>query len=132
MVAPRRSPLGYAPRRDLLDLRDVRTRGMTGPAPGAHAGPVVVDAVERDRYEATVDGALAGILEYKVRRERIALIHTEVLPAYEGQGVASAIVRFALDDARRRGLLVIATCPYVQGYLARHPDDLDIVVRRSS
>ncbi len=93
--------------------------------------PEVTDAPERERYEATIDGALAGILEYMVRRERIALIHTEVLPAYEGRGVAAAIVRFALDDARRRGLRVIATCPYVQSYLARHPEDLDIVVGRS-
>jgi predicted GNAT family acetyltransferase len=92
--------------------------------------PVITDAPERERYEAHLDGQLAGILDYKFRRERIALIHTEVLLAYEGRGVAAAIVRFALDDARRRDLRVIATCPYVQGYLARHPEDLDIVVGR--
>jgi predicted GNAT family acetyltransferase len=103
---------------------------VTESAAGDARKPVVVDAVERQRYEASLDGALAGILEYKVRNERIALIHTEVLPAFEGRGVASAIVRFALDDARRRRLRVIATCPYVQGYLARHPEDLDNVVGR--
>ena len=100
--------------------------GMT-PAPSR---PVVSDATERERYEAHVDGELAGVLEYIVKRGRIALIHTEVLPAHEGQGVASALVRFALDAARQGGQRVIATCPYVQDYLTRHPEDDDIVVGR--
>lgn len=90
---------------------------------------VVADAPERERYEAELDGTLAGILEYAHRHGRLALIHTEVLPAFEGRGVAAALVRFALDDARRRGLLVIVICPYVRRYLARHPEDMDIVVR---
>ena len=98
------------------------------PAP---ARLLVTDATERERYEARLDGELAGILEYVVKRGRIALIHTEVLPAHEGQGVASALVRFALDAARRGGLRVIATCPYVQDYLIRHPEDDDIVVGRA-
>jgi uncharacterized protein len=91
------------------------------------ARPVIADAPERDRYEAHLDGELAGILEYDVGPGRIDLIHTEVLPVHEGRGVGSALVRFALDDARRRGLGVIATCPYVRSYLRRHPED-DIVV----
>ncbi len=91
---------------------------------------VVTDAPERERYEAHLDGELAGILEYVAKRSRIALIHTEVLPEFEGQGIGSALVRYALDDARRRELRVIATCPYVQSYVARHPEDDDIVVGR--
>ena len=94
------------------------------------AKPVITDATVRDRYEAHLDDALAGVLEYKVVRGRLALIHTEVLPAHEGRGVGSALVRFALDDARRRDLRVIAICPYVKEYLARHPEDDDIVVGR--
>lgn len=92
----------------------------------------VIDVPERARYEATIDGVLAGILDYVAKRSRIALVHTEVSPSHEGRGVAAALVRFALDDARRRELKVIPTCPYVQQYLARHPGDLDIVVTRRS
>lgn len=94
--------------------------------------PVVTDAPERDRFEAHVDGELAGVLKYVRKRGRIALIHTEVLPAFEGKGVASSLVRHALDDARQRGLKVIAICPYVQTYLERHPEDDDIVVGRGA
>jgi uncharacterized protein len=95
------------------------------------ASPVVTDAVERARYEAHVDDELVGFLEYIVKHGRIALVHTEVPPEYEGQGVGSALVRHALDDARSRELRVIAICEYVQGYLARHPGDEDIVVGRA-
>ena len=93
---------------------------------------MVADAPERQRYEAHVDGVLAGILEYKVKQDRIALIHTEVPPEFEGHGVAAAITKFALDDARKRGLRVLALCPYVRRYLETHPEDLDIVVSPAS
>ena len=90
--------------------------------------PVVTDATDAQRYEARLDGELAGVLEYVVKRGRIALVHTEVAPAFEGQGVGAALARFALDDARGRGLPVIASCPYVRAYLQKHPEDHDIVI----
>ncbi|MFL5678157.1 MAG: GNAT family N-acetyltransferase [Chloroflexota bacterium] len=93
---------------------------------------VVSDAAERHRYEAQLDGALAGFLDYIVKRERIALIHTEVPQVFAGHGIAAALTRFALDDARRRDLKVIAICPYVRRYLEKHPEDMDVVVGTSS
>jgi len=91
----------------------------------------VADAPERGRYEAQLDDVLVGVLEYVLKRGRIALVHTEVFPAYEGRGIAGALSRFSLDDARGRGLLVIPICPYVKRYLETHPEDLDIVVASS-
>jgi uncharacterized protein len=96
----------------------------------SHARPIITDAHALQRFEAHLDGELAGILEYEIGLGQIDLIHTEVLPAHDGRGVGSALVRFALDDARRRGLQVIATCPYVQSYLKRHPED-GIVIRNA-
>ena len=91
-------------------------------------GPTIADADAARRYEARVDGQLAGFLDYVLKHGRIALIHTEVLSAYRGQGIADLLARFALDDARRQGLRVIATCPYVRAYVERHPETHDIVV----
>lgn len=88
----------------------------------------ITDAQDAGRYEAVLDGELAGVLEYVFKHGRLALVHTGTEPGYEGRGVASALVRFALDDARRRGLLIIPICPYVRSYLERHPEDADIVV----
>jgi predicted GNAT family acetyltransferase len=82
---------------------------------------------EARRYEAHRDGALVGFLEYVVKRGRIALVHTEVPPEHEGQGIAGGLARFALEEARRGGLRVIPICPYVRTYLERHPEYADIV-----
>lgn len=89
---------------------------------------VISDAPAHRRYEAHLDGDLAGILEYVIKGGRIALVHTEVDSAHEGRGIGAGLARFALDDARRRGLRVIASCPYVRRYLTKHPEDHDIVV----
>jgi uncharacterized protein len=51
------------------------------------------------------------------------LQHTEVPPSGQGHGVGDALVRAALAYARERNLRVIATCPYVQGWLRRHPEE---------
>ena len=89
---------------------------------------MIVDAQAAHRYEAIVEGDLAGFLDYIEKRRRLALVHTEVLPGHQGQGIAGGLVRFALDDARRRELRVIASCPYVRAYVERHPETHDIVV----
>jgi predicted GNAT family acetyltransferase len=91
-------------------------------------GPTVTDAEAAHRYEAHIGGELAGYIDYVLKRDRIALVHTEVLPAYQGQGIAQQLASYALDDARRRGLRVIASCPYVRSYVERHPETHDIVV----
>jgi uncharacterized protein len=85
--------------------------------------PHISDEPAASRYEARLDGEVAGFLEYVLKRERLALIHTEVAPEYNGRGVGAALARFALADARRRGLRVIASCPFVRAYLERHPDE---------
>jgi uncharacterized protein len=90
--------------------------------------PTIIDAEAASRYEARHGVDLAGFVEYIVKRDRIALVHTEVLSAYQGQGIAALLARYALDDARRRNLRVIATCQYVRAYIERHPETHDIVV----
>ena len=94
----------------------------------ARVGATIVDAEAAQRYEARDGAEVAGFLDYVVRRDRVALIHTEVLPSHTGQGVAEQLVRFALDDARRRGLRVIIICSYARAYVERHPETHDIVV----
>jgi predicted GNAT family acetyltransferase len=53
----------------------------------------------------------------------INLQHTEVPASGKGHGVGDALVRAALAYARERGLQVMATCPYVQAWLRRHPGE---------
>ena len=73
------------------------------------------------RWEAHVDQHLA-VAEYRRRGDTIFFIHTEVPRELEGQGVASKLIKTALDDARAQHLAVVPFCPFVAGYIRRHPD----------
>ena len=79
------------------------------------------------RYEAWVDGVLAGFADYQVTEVLIVFTHTEVGDAYEGQGVGSAIARYALDDVRSTGThRVLPMCPFIKGWMQRHPEYQDL------
>lgn len=88
---------------------------------------VVTDATERNRFVATVDGEPAGFLVYRLRPGLLALIHTEVDERFEGHGVGSRLARFALEQARAKGLEVLPFCPFVNEWMRRHPEFNDLV-----
>jgi predicted GNAT family acetyltransferase len=95
-----------------------------------HGGGPTVEVVEaepRQRYEAHVDGALAGFAEYRRRDGRTVFTHTEVDDEFEGQGVGGALARAALDDVRARGELAVPVCPFIDEWIRRHPDYGDLV-----
>jgi predicted GNAT family acetyltransferase len=87
----------------------------------------LTDEPDRQRYVARLDTRVAGLIAYVLDASVITLVHTEVRPAYEGQGVAGRLARFVLDDARTRGLRVVPTCPFVADWIRRHPDYADLV-----
>ncbi len=83
--------------------------------------------VASHRYEAHVDGQLAGYCEYNLLTDAIMFTHTEVLEAFEGQGIGSAIARHVLDAARSEGKHVIPVCQFIAGYIRKHRDYADLV-----
>jgi uncharacterized protein len=89
----------------------------------------VEDNAEKRRYEGRVADELAGYIAYYHEPGRMMLLHTEVLPEFEGQGVGSRLVGRALADIRERGLSLVPACPFVRGYLERHPEDADLVTK---
>ncbi|GAA1389122.1 GNAT family N-acetyltransferase [Kitasatospora putterlickiae] len=90
------------------------------------------DAEGAGRFEAWLDDHLAGFAEYMRSEELVVYPHTVVEPAYEGQGIGGALARAALDDARARGLAVLATCPFIKGWMSRHPEYLDLAYENRS
>ena len=89
--------------------------------------PEVVDNADKNRFEIHVDGTTAGFAQYKLSPEKISFIHTEIDEAFSGQGLAGKLVRAALDDVAGRGLAVLPFCPFVRGWIAKHPDYLELV-----
>jgi predicted GNAT family acetyltransferase len=80
----------------------------------------VADAPDRERYELSIDGEVVGFTAYRARPGLIAFVHTEVDERLQGQGLADRLIRFALEDARTRGLAVLPFCPFVKGFIERH------------
>lgn len=76
---------------------------------------------EKHRYEVEVDGKLA-ILEYRDAGGQRYYTHTEVPEALEGRGIASQMAKVVLDEAQAEQLSIVPLCPFVRGYIERHPE----------
>ncbi|MFE0425179.1 GNAT family N-acetyltransferase [Streptomyces sp. NPDC058953] len=92
------------------ELRDDRTRGVleasAGDGTDAVAGRIAYFVLERD-------GGPAALVA----------VHTVVEPAYEGRGIAGALVREFYAIAGREGVAVVPLCPYAARWAQRHPDE---------
>jgi len=89
---------------------------------------VVTDNPAQHRYEAHIDGVLAGFAAYRFKRDHIVFTHTEVDDAFAGEGVGAALAKGALDDVRARAEHdVVALCPFISAWIARHPAYQDLV-----
>jgi len=80
---------------------------------------IVNDEAAR-RWEARLDGELAGYAEYRAGRGRVVFTHTVVEPRFEGRGIGSALARTALDDAVAQELRIVPYCPFIGAHLRRH------------
>lgn len=87
----------------------------------------VVDNPDKARFEILADGELAGFVLYHVRGNEIAFTHTETDDRFRGHGLASQLARAALDSARARHLAVLPYCPFVRGWLEKHPEYTDLI-----
>lgn len=81
---------------------------------------------DEKRYEISAEGRLAGFTQYRDRTgdgavERV-FFHTEVADEFAGRGLATILVREALDAARDAGLTIVGVCPLVAAFLKKNPD----------
>ncbi len=107
--------------------RKLRVEGSAQVEMADAADAVVVDNFERNQYEIVLGGEVAGHLAYRRTGGRIELTHTEIDPAFEGHGLASRLASAVLNEARDRATPVTVTCPFVTGYLERHPEYRDLL-----
>lgn len=97
--------------------------------PEPPANFVVADNPEQNQYEGRLDGQLVAQSEYELAPGVITFLHTEVDPAFEGQGLGGTLASNALDDVRARGLRVVARCPFIAAYIRRHREYADLLLR---
>jgi hypothetical protein len=89
--------------------------------------PGVTDNTEQARFEIREDGELAGFAAYRRKGDQITFTHTETDRRFRGRGVAGRLVSAALDEARRQGLEVFPSCPFVREWIAGNPGYADLV-----
>ena len=74
-----------------------------------------------NRFEMDVEGAVA-FANYRLTPEAIIITHTETPRALRGRGIASDLIKGALELIRADGRKVIAGCGFVVDYLYKHPE----------
>lgn len=88
---------------------------------------LVEDNPAERRFEILVDDKVAGTAHYRVAPGLVIFVHTEVDPAYQGQGIGGKLARGALDQVRERGERVQAPCPFIAKFIADHPEYGDLL-----
>jgi predicted GNAT family acetyltransferase len=73
------------------------------------------------QFELFVDGQ-RSFIDYKIKGDKIFLIHTEVPEALQGQGIAEVLVEKAFNYIEEQNMEVVPLCAYVQVFLKRHPE----------
>ena len=88
---------------------------------------VVNNNEDEQRYESVVEGHLAVLTYSREGSNTIIFFHAGVPPAIEGNGVASTITHFALEEARAQHLTVVPLCPFVAEYIREHEEFQSLV-----
>jgi predicted GNAT family acetyltransferase len=87
----------------------------------------VLNNPAQSRFELIADGGTAAAY-YDLSPGVITFTHTEVPRALEGRGIGSQLARGALEAVRAQGLKVVAECPFIRGYIERHPEFQNLLV----
>ena len=123
--------------RDLLECAHGMPRQVRAPdaalakdTPAATAGDEEVereDGPSKGRYRLVIEGAEAEMTYSWAGKARMIIDHTEVPAALRGRKVGERLVRQAIEDARRDGVVIIPLCPFAKAQIDRHPEWQDVV-----
>lgn len=121
--------------RDLLECEHGKPRQVRAPdAAAVKAAPSAGDEkVEREdgaqkgRYRLVIDGAEAEMTYSRAGDGMIIIDHTYVPEALRGRKVGERLVRQAVEDARRDGIVIVPLCPFAKAQIDRHPEWRDVI-----
>lgn len=92
----------------------------------------LINNVDEKQYEFHV-GKNVPKIEYIITNNgEIYLTHTEVPISLEGQGIGSQLAEAVLKDIEQKNLRLIPLCPFVAGYIKKHPEWKRIVMKREN
>lgn len=95
--------------------------------PTTPAEPVFTDNPAQSRFEAHIDGELAGFMDYVLDGGQYAIPYTRVFPQFGGRGLGGRLVAAALTEIDARGGTVVPICPFVPKVIDEHPEFAHLV-----
>lgn len=84
-----------------------------------------------DRFSIAVDGRTVGFADFYDRDGTRVFPHTEVNPAFQGRGLATILVRAALEATRETGLKVVPQCWMVAEFIDKNPEFAGLVQKKA-
>lgn len=87
----------------------------------------IVHNTERERFEVHVGEVTGAYTEYMDVGTRRIFDHTVTHDRFQGQGLASALIRHALDTTRGEGRQITTSCAFVAQFVQEHPEYEDLV-----
>lgn len=82
----------------------------------------VMDNREERRFEVELGNDERAFIEYSDDGDVVTMTHTEVPPAFEGQGVGSQLAKGALELVKNSGKKVNPTCAFVHAFIKKHSE----------
>lgn len=93
----------------------------TARTPAEGAEPRVIRNDDEGRYEIWLSDVLGGFTEFAPDSDgRLDFSHTEIDPAFKGEGLGKTLVKEAMKDVASRDETVVPTCRFVRRYLSKH------------
>ncbi len=86
----------------------------------------VVDHPEARRFELQLADDIATAY-YRIQGDTIVLTHTEVPQRYSRQGIGTRLAEGVFQEIERSGRKVVAKCPFMSRFAARHPEYAKLV-----
>jgi predicted GNAT family acetyltransferase len=84
----------------------------------------LIDNEKAKQYEFHIEGVITKIEYIKAQNT-----HTEVPTKLEGKGIGSSLVKMALEDIKKKELILVPLCPFVALYIKRHPEWKELVLK---
>lgn len=88
----------------------------------------VLHLPDERRFVVRLEGREAELAYRRRDATTIDFLHTGVPPELGGRGIAGKLAEAGLGFARSEGLKVRPYCPFVRGYIGKHPAFADLVV----
>ena len=82
---------------------------------------IIRNSTDSRSYDASIGDQVVGTIVYEQRDSRMVIRHTVVDPEFRGQGIASALAQFTLDDLAASGKTLTNYCGFIADYIDRNP-----------